>query len=65
MAEETPERIEIRQVRSGIGRPRIHRRTLEALGLKKHQSSVIQNDTPAIRGMIHQVRHLVEVRPVE
>ncbi|MEZ4415163.1 MAG: 50S ribosomal protein L30 [Gemmatimonadota bacterium] len=60
----TPGRIEIKQVRSGIGRPGLHRRTLAALGLKKHQSSVIHDDTPAIRGMIHQVRHLVEVRPL-
>ena len=65
MAKDTTGKIEIRQVRSGIGRPQLHRRTLKALGLKKHQSSVIQNDTPAIRGMINQVRHLVEVRPVE
>lgn len=60
----TPEKLEIRQVRSGIGRPARHRRTLTALGLKKHQSSVIHDDTPAIRGMINQVRHLVEVRAV-
>ncbi|MCA9736156.1 MAG: 50S ribosomal protein L30 [Gemmatimonadetes bacterium] len=57
-------KIEVKQVRSGIGRPANHRRTLAALGLKRHQSSVVHDDTPAIRGMIHQVRHLVEVRPV-
>ena len=57
--------IEITQVRSGIGRPEKHRRTLRALGLKRHQTAVVQNDTPQIRGMIHQVRHLVAVREVE
>jgi large subunit ribosomal protein L30 len=51
-------------VRSGIGRPALHRRTLRALGLKHHQDVVEVVDTPAIRGMLFQVRHLVEVTPV-
>lgn len=58
-------KIAITQVRSGIGRPTKHRRTLEALGIKRHQQTVIHNDTPAIRGMIDQVSHLVEVSEVE
>jgi large subunit ribosomal protein L30 len=58
-------RIAITQVRSGIGRPGKHRRTLSALGLKRHQQTVLQEDTAAIRGMINQVSHLVEVREVE
>ena len=58
-------KIAIKQVRSEIGRPSKHRRTLEALGIKRHQQTVIQNDTPAIRGMIHQVSHLVQVTEVE
>lgn len=57
--------LEIKQVRSVIGRPEKHRRTLLALGLKKNQTSVIQNDTPQIRGMIQQVSHLLDVRTVE
>ena len=61
----TPGRIEIKQIRSGIGRPGKHRRTLRALGLTRHQRSVIHDDTPAIQGMIKQVDHLVQVRPVE
>lgn len=56
-------RLLVRQVRSGIGRPAVHRRTLRALGLKHHQDVVEVNDTPAIRGMLFQVRHLVEVTP--
>jgi large subunit ribosomal protein L30 len=59
-----PKKIAIKQIRSGIGRPTKHRRTLEALGIKRHQQTVIQNDTPAIRGMIDQVSHLVEVTEV-
>jgi large subunit ribosomal protein L30 len=54
----------ITQTKSGIGAPSKHRRTLEALGLK-HQRSVELEDTPAIRGMIFQVRHLVKVADAE
>ena len=53
--------LRIVQVRSGIGRPGPERRTLEALGLKHHQDSVVKPDHPALRGMLHQVRHLVAV----
>ena len=56
--------ISIKQIRSGIGRQKKHRRTLEALGIKRHQQTVIHNDTPAIRGMINQVSHMVEVTEV-
>jgi large subunit ribosomal protein L30 len=62
---EVPKRLAIKQIRSGIGRPEKHRRTLEALGIKRHQQTVIQNDTPAIRGMIESIPHLVEVTEVE
>ena len=60
-----PKKLAIKQVRSGIGRPGKHRRTLEALGFKRHQQTVIHNDTPAIRGMIETIPHLVEVTEVE
>ncbi|HEX5726890.1 MAG TPA: 50S ribosomal protein L30 [Longimicrobiaceae bacterium] len=53
-------RLKITQTKSGSGAPDKHRRTLQALGLK-HQRSVVQDDNPAIRGMIFQVRHLVKV----
>ncbi len=58
-------KIAVTQVRSRIGRPGKHRRTLRALGFTKHQQTRIHDDTPAIRGMIYQVRHLVEVQDVE
>lgn len=57
-------KIEITQTRSGIGRQSKHRRTLRALGIKRHQQSVIHDDTPAIRGMINQISHMVSVREV-
>jgi len=55
-------RLRITQVRSGIGRPETHKRTLRALGLKRHQDSVVQGDSPSVRGMIFQVKHLVDVQ---
>ena len=58
-------KIAVTQVRSGIGRPTSHRRTLEALGFRKHQQTVIHDDTPAIRGMIRKIPHLVRVDEVE
>lgn len=60
-----PGRLEITQVRSGIRRKLKHRATLRALGIKRHQHSVIHNDTPAIRGMVNQISHLVSVREIE
>ncbi|OLC08292.1 MAG: 50S ribosomal protein L30 [Gemmatimonadetes bacterium 13_1_40CM_70_11] len=53
--------MRIRQIRSGSGHPALLRRTLEALGLKHHQDVVVQQDHPALRGMLYQVRHLIEV----
>ena len=67
MAETTetqPGRLEIRQVRSVSGRQETQRRTLRALGLKKNQTSVIHNDTPAIRGMINKIPHMLAVREI-
>jgi len=60
-----PKKIAITQIRSRINRPQKHRATLEALGLRRHQQTVIQNDTPAIRGMIEKIPHLVRVEDVE
>lgn len=57
--------LRIEQVRSGIGRPYFERRTLEALGLKHHQDVVVKKDHPALRGMLHQVRHLIAVTPAK
>lgn len=38
--------------------------TIEALGLRKIRSSVIQPDNPAIRGMIFTVKHMVSVEEI-
>lgn len=57
--------VRIKQVRSGIGHSWRMRQTLQALGLRKHQAEVVLQDSPALRGQIKRVRHLVEVTPVE
>ena len=57
--------LRIKQVKSGLGAQRKQRDTLRALGLKHHQDQVVQPDNAAIRGMIHAVRHLVDVEEVD
>lgn len=54
-------RIRITQIRSGVKRLKSQRRTLRALGIRRHQQAVVHNDSPAIRGMIAKVDYLVEV----
>ena len=61
----TTGKVRIKQVRSGIGHSWRMNRTLEAIGLRHHQAEVIKQDSPALRGQLKQVRHLVEVVPVE
>lgn len=56
--------IKITQERSKIRCIEKHKRTLAALGLRRIRHSVIQEDTPQIRGMVHQIRYLVRVEPV-
>lgn len=51
--------------RSVIGQSETQRATIRALGLKKREQTVIHDDTPAIRGAIKKVRHVLEVKEVE
>ena len=53
--------IQVQLVRSEISQPQTQRRTLRGLGLSKMQQAVKLKDTPAIRGMIRKVAHLVRV----
>ncbi len=64
-AEKDAARVRIKQIRSGIGHPETMRRTLKALGLKRHQSSSELPNNASVRGMLFKVRHLVEVSPVQ
>lgn len=56
-------KIKVKMVRSGIGRPKKQKQVLKGLGLTKMHRVRELNDTPAIRGMIKKVEHLVEVLP--
>jgi large subunit ribosomal protein L30 len=47
--------------RSGIGAPEKHRLVLKGLGFKRLNQVVIRVDTPAVRGMVAQVPHLVRI----
>jgi len=58
-------KLKITQVRSVIGRPEKHRRIVRALGFHRNQTSVIHQDTPAIRGMVAKVSHLLKVEEVK
>lgn len=58
-------KLEVTQLRSGIGRPDKQRQTLRGLGLKGPHSTVVVDNTPAFRGAIKKVIHLVTVREVE
>lgn len=53
--------LRIRQVRSGICAPSDQKQALRGLGLRRIRHEVVRPDTPAVRGQILKVRHLVEV----
>lgn len=56
-------KIKITQERSQIRCLEKHKRTIEALGLRRINHFVIKEDTPQIRGMVDQVSYLVRVEP--
>ena len=58
-------KIQIKQVKSRINRPARQKKTLDALGLKKLNHTVVHEATPQILGMVNAVRHLVEVTNVD
>ena len=53
--------LRIKLVRSTIGFNKTQAKTVEGMGLRRLNHTVELADTPATRGMIHKVRHLVEV----
>lgn len=53
--------IKIKQIKSRINCPAVQKRTLDALGLKKMNQTVVKEATPAVLGMVTKVHHLVEV----
>ena len=62
MAKKKEATVKIKWVRSFIGCPQGMRATIRGLGFRRMQQVVERPDTPAIRGMIDKVRHLVAVQ---
>ncbi|WP_096438199.1 50S ribosomal protein L30 [Alteribacter populi] len=58
-------KLEITLTRSLIGRPEDQRVTVNTLGLRKMNHTVVQEDNAAIRGMVNKVSHLVTVKEIE
>ena len=57
--------LKVTLVKSTIGAVPKHKKTVEALGLKKLNKTVVLPDNAATRGMVQQVRHLVKVEEVQ
>jgi large subunit ribosomal protein L30 len=53
--------IQVRQIKSGIGFSKDQKATLRGLGFRRLNQVVELEDTPAIRGMVNKVRHLVRI----
>ena len=58
------DKLKITLVKSTLGAIPKHKKTVEALGLKKLNKTVELPDNAATRGMIHQVQHLVKVEEI-
>jgi large subunit ribosomal protein L30 len=57
-------KLKITWKKSAIGYEQTHKDTVRSLGLKRLHHSVVHEDSPVVRGMIHKVKHLVTVEPV-
>jgi large subunit ribosomal protein L30 len=53
--------IKVKWIRSVIGRPDNQRKTIRGLGFKRLNQTLTLPDRPEIRGMIHRVKHLLEI----
>ena len=58
-------KLQVRQIRSAIGRKDNQRQTLRSLGLKRIGDVVVKEDRPEIRGMVQTIPHLVEVQEID
>jgi len=61
MADKKKGTVRVTQTGSPIGRQKYQRETLKGLGLNKMHKTRELEDTPAVRGMINKVSHLVTV----
>ncbi|MBS7262914.1 MAG: 50S ribosomal protein L30 [Eubacteriales bacterium] len=56
--------LKVTLVKSTIGATENQKANVAALGLRKIRSTAVHNDTPAIRGMIFKVKHLLKVEEI-
>ncbi|MEO0324628.1 MAG: 50S ribosomal protein L30 [Myxococcota bacterium] len=61
----TAAQLKVTQVRSGIGRTEHQKKVLKGLGLKGPNRTVVVANTPAFRGMVKKVLHLVTVEEID
>ena len=59
------DKLKVTLVKSTIGAIPKHRATVEAMGLRKLNKTIVLPDNAATRGQIQQIRHLVKVEEVE
>jgi large subunit ribosomal protein L30 len=57
-------KLRITYTKSAIGYSVDQKETVKSIGLRKLNSTVVREDTPAVRGMIFKVRHLVTVQEI-
>ena len=58
-------KLKVTLVRSPIDRKQNQKDTVRGLGLRRLNQSAVLEDTPAVRGMIRKVAHLVTVEPAD
>jgi len=57
----TAKKLKVTQVRSTISCPKDQKLTIRAIGLKRINDSIEKDDSPAVRGMLFKVKHLIKV----
>lgn len=63
-AKQEGNQLKLTLIKSTIGSLENHKRTIQALGLKKIRSTAVHNDSAALQGMIFKVKHLIKVEKV-
>lgn len=58
-------KLKITQIKSLIKCKTKHKQTMKAIGFHRTYETLIKNDTPQLRGMLQQVRHLVKFEEIE
>jgi large subunit ribosomal protein L30 len=57
-------KLEIKLIKSPLGRKPVQRKTVQALGLRKMSQVVEVEATPPVLGMVEKVSHLLEVKEI-